>query len=64
MTTTELIDILKSIEKGASGRSRTISFTIQNKNGTRYIPEPEIKLDGTGDGTLGAECSFLITPTR
>lgn len=64
MKTTELIEILKRIEKGASGRSREISFSIQNKNGTRYIYEPEIRLESTGDGIAGAEVSFLIIPKQ
>lgn len=62
MTTTDLTKIWQRIEKGASGRSREISFTIKNENGLRSIYAPKIELKSTGDGIAGAECSFLITP--
>lgn len=57
MTTTEFIRILSHNEKGSSGRSREISFTI---NGI-YVSEPEIKLSSTGDGIAGAEIDFDVT---
>lgn len=59
MTATELIKLLQSIEKGASGRSREISFQIK---GTRksFIFEPEIMIHGTGDGCAGAEVCLRI----
>lgn len=56
MTTTELIKLLQSIEKGASGRSREISFKI----GDDFIFEPIIKISGTGDGCCGAEVNLEI----
>ena len=61
MTTTELIMLLKLVEKGASGRSREISFVIE-RDGEENISifEPEIKLNGTGDGVAGAQLELLI----
>lgn len=56
MTTTELINLLKSREFGASGRSREISFRI----GKRYIFEPNITINSTGDGIAGAEICLEI----
>lgn len=56
MTTTELIKLLQSIEKGASGRSREVSFKI----GDEFIFEPIIKISGTGDGCCGAEVTLEI----
>ena len=60
MTTTELIELLKSVEKGASGRSREISFTI----GDEYIIEPNIKISSTGDVICGAELGLEIEDRR
>lgn len=60
MTTTELIELLKSVEKGASGRSREISFIV----GDEYIIEPNIKIIGTGDGMCGAELDLEIEITE
>lgn len=56
MTTTELIELLKSVERGASGRSREISFKI----GRKYIFEPNIVINSTGDGICGAELCLEI----
>ena len=48
MTTTELVELLKCNERGgATGRSRTLNFYI---NDTHFIPEPEISICGSGDG--------------
>ena len=61
MTTTELIKLLQQLEKGASGRSREISFYYENKKGKRkFIPSPEIEFDGSGDEVAGAELTLLI----
>ena len=60
MTTTELIELLKSIETGASGRSREISFEIKNTRKS-YIHEHSIEVCGTGDGMCGAEVCLRIT---
>lgn len=47
MTTTKLIELLKQNEfGGATGRPREISFTV---NG-RFIPEPTISVNSSGDG--------------
>ena len=56
MTTTELIKLLQSIERGASGRSREITFKI----GDDFIFEPNVKVIGTGDGCCGAEVTLEI----
>jgi len=52
MNTTELIKLLKSVEKGASGRSREVSFDVM---GYSFMPEPTIKISSTGDGCAGAQ---------
>lgn len=65
MTTTELINLLKKVEFGASGRARKISFNIQRKNNKIiFLSEPEITINGTGDGTCGAEISLLIKENK
>lgn len=56
MTTTELIELLKQYEKGASGRSREISFKV----GRKFIFEPNITVDSTGDGICGAEITLKL----
>ena len=56
MTTTQLIELLKSVEFGASGRAREISFDIEK----RFLPEPEIKISSTGDGICGAQLTLRI----
>ena len=61
MTTTELIKLLKSIEKGASGKSTEINFRINDE----VIFSPDIKISGTGDGCAGAEVTLdIITPEK
>lgn len=58
MTTSDLIDLLSTVEYGASGREREISFDIKNKNGrVRFVPEADISVSSTGDGIAGAELS-------
>ena len=59
MTTTELIELLKSVEFGASGRSREISFKIPSKSKT-FISKPDIKVSATGDGIAGAEVTLNL----
>ncbi|MFA5208437.1 MAG: hypothetical protein WC428_07390 [Candidatus Paceibacterota bacterium] len=56
MNTTELIKLLQSVEHGASGRPREISFNV----GKQFIPEARISIDGTGDGCAGAELCLRI----
>lgn len=60
MTTTDLIKLLQDIEKGASGRSREISFYIEGINGTVFVYHPEIVISSTGDGYLGSMLSLLV----
>lgn len=60
MTTTELINLLRSIEKGASGRSREISFKV----GRTHIFEPNITINSTGDGICGAEVCLEIIKNK
>lgn len=59
MTTTELIELLKSVEFGASGRPREIS--ISYNSGKIFFPEPDISISGTGDGIAGAELCLELT---
>lgn len=56
MTTTELIDLLKRVEFGASGRSREISITTD----CGFYPNPDITVHATGDGIAGAELCLAI----
>ena len=59
MTTTELINLLKSFEYGAiTGKPRKISLTI---NGRYFISDPEISINSTGDGIAGAEINLDLT---
>lgn len=61
MTTTELIDLLQKIEKGASGRSREISVSVKKENGeVKFIGSPIITLVSTGDGVAGAQVHLMI----
>jgi len=62
MTTTELIKLLKKVEKGASGRSREISFVIKDGKTNKFMHlfEPAIEFGGSGDGVAGAEITLLI----
>lgn len=60
MTTTELIEILKSVEFGASGRPREISFYI----GKKFISSPSVLIEGTGDGIAGAELCLRLKEIR
>ena len=60
MNTTEMIELLKSVEKGASGRSREISFEIPPALKDAYIHEPDITIGSTGDGCAGAELCLRI----
>jgi len=72
MTTTELIAILQQIEKGASGRSRVISFTLKSRREVvskdivlkdvekLFLGNATVKINGTGDGVAGAEVNLII----
>ena len=59
MTTTELIELLKSVELGASGRPREISISF-NSDGL-FFPNPKLNIVGTGDGVAGAEVTLELT---
>ena len=61
MTTTELIDVLQRLEKGASGRSREISFQLGKDIKSKFISSPNIEVDSTGDGVAGAQITLKIT---
>lgn len=56
MNTTELIKLLQSVERGASERSREVSFYF----GGLFIPSPVISIDSTGDGIAGAELCLKL----
>jgi hypothetical protein len=64
MTTTELIQLLQRVEKGASGRSREITIYTQNKKGklkkTVLKETDKLEIISTGDGIAGAELSLVI----
>lgn len=58
MTTTELIRLLESVEFGASGRPREITFW---KNGKILIDgKDNLTISSAGDGCAGAELSLEI----
>lgn len=59
MNTTELIELLKSVEFGASGRPREISIRLDSKG--IYLPHPKLHIVGTGDGSAGAELTLELT---
>lgn len=60
LTTTELINLLKSVEFGASGREREISIYVDDE----FIAEPTFIINGTGDGIAGAELNLKIKRTK
>lgn len=59
MNTTELIELLKSVEFGASGRPREISISYNSEE--KYFPAPDISISSTGDGVAGAEVCLELT---
>ena len=59
MTTTELIKLLQSVEKGASGKAREISVYFCNKERI-FTSSPNFEISSTGDGCLGAELTLNI----
>ena len=59
MTTTELIELLKSVEFGTSGRPREISISFNSEG--MFFPNPKFNIVGTGDGVAGAELTLEIT---
>jgi len=65
MTTTELIELLKGVEFGASGRAREISVDfVDNKDKSMFFYEPKIEIDSTGDGVAGAELSLRFEENK
>lgn len=63
MTTTELIKLLQTIEKGASNRSREITIYKRDKKGKLkqiVFRNENIEILSTGDGCIGAELSLII----
>ena len=59
MSTTELIELLKSVEFGASGRPREISISFNSEK--MFFPNPKLNIVGTGDGFAWAELTLEIT---
>ena len=47
MSTTELIELLKSVEFGASGRPRKISISFNSEE--MFFPNPKLNIAGAGD---------------
>ena len=58
MTTTDLIELLKKVEHGASGRPRELSVYVDDKR--KMVPYKKVKVFSTGDGIAGAELSLII----
>lgn len=59
MNTTELIELLKSVEFGTSGRPREISISFNS--GAVFFPNPKLNIVGAGDGVAGAELTLELT---
>lgn len=59
MNTTELIELLKSVEFGASGRPREISIRLDSEG--IFLPYPKLNIVGTGDGIAGAELTLELS---
>ena len=53
MNTTELIELLKSVEFGASGRPREISISFNS--GEMFFPNPKLNVAGAGDRVVTLE---------
>ena len=64
MTITKLIELLKKVEYGASGRSREITIYTQKLTGEldkAILTELDnLEISSTGDGIAGAEISLVI----
>lgn len=56
VTTTELIELLKSVEFGASGRPRAIDLILNEE----FINVHSISVNSTGDGIAGAELCLEV----
>jgi hypothetical protein len=56
VVTTDLINLLTTLEFGASGRPREVSIQI----GDKWISEPKIQYHSSGDGCCGAELTLEI----
>ena len=59
MNTTELIELLKSVEFGASGRPREISIRLDSEG--IFLPNPEFNIISAGEGTAGAGLTLELT---
>jgi hypothetical protein len=55
MTTSDLIDLLKQHEFGASGRPREISFNVIINEKNYLLGDTKILFTGSGDGCAGSE---------
>ena len=53
MNTRELIELLKSVEFGASGKPREISISFNS--GEMFFPNPKLNIAGTGDRVVTLE---------
>ena len=53
MNTTELIELLKSVEFGASGRPRDISISLNSEE--MFFPNPKLNVVGAGDRVVTLE---------
>ena len=59
MNTSELIELLKSVEFGTSGRPREISIRLDSEG--IFLPYAKLDVVGTGDGIAGAELTLELT---
>ena len=59
MNTTELIELLKSVEFGTSGKPREVSISFNSEE--MFFPNPKLNIAGTGDGVAGAELTLELT---
>lgn len=53
MNTTELIELLKSVEFGASGRPREISISFNSEE--MFFANPKLNVAGVGDRVVTLE---------
>lgn len=62
MTTTDLIELLQRMEKGASNRSREISLILRNTKTEEelFVSSPDIEISSAGDGTTAVGLTLLV----
>lgn len=58
MNTTELIELLKNVEFGASGKPREINISFNS--GEMFLPNPKLNIAGAGDRVVTLELTGEI----